>query len=178
MGTNGISSYDLTVNLMALNSAQSKVSTTLSGKAQGSDTDGDDATDSAKVSQPAEMLSKLQQLKTSDPEKFKQVVSDIASKLKSASQQKSGFGSKMLSDLAEKFQNVADGGDLSQLEPPKPPNPPQGTQGMASQYLKQDKLSTVDHLKRRGDHEEMRSLMDSIFDKVDKAFSESQASAA
>ena len=78
-------------------------------------------TDGTKISSQAQFLSQLQQLQTNDPDKFKQVVTDIANKLGQAAQQlgKSGEG-KFLADLAAKFQSVADTGDLSPLQPPVP----------------------------------------------------------
>ena len=73
------------------------------------------------VSKQAKFLSKLQQLATSDPAKFKQVVTDIAAKLTQAAQQ-SGQTSQgqALSGLAAKFQTAAQTGDVSALEPAKP----------------------------------------------------------
>jgi hypothetical protein len=72
---------------------------------------------SASISGPGQLLSNLQQLQTQDPTKFQQVVSDIASQLQAASQQSQGPQSDFLANLASKFQNVANGGSLSQLQP-------------------------------------------------------------
>lgn len=88
----------------------------------------DNAVDSSTVSQAsggfsksrgADLFSKLQQLQTSDPEKFKQVTADIAQKLKDAADQVGGDAGKRLSALADKFQQVSDTGDLSKLQPPQ-----------------------------------------------------------
>ena len=78
---------------------------------------------STDVSKPGELLSKLEQLKEKDPTKFKQVMSDMATKLKNlASSDTDSAGAKRLTDLASKFQTAADTGDLSALQPPKPPS--------------------------------------------------------
>jgi hypothetical protein len=149
-------------------------------------------------SQPAVLFSKLQQLQTSDPEKFKEVCSHIADELKSASEEQGdGFGSRMLADLAEKFQNVAEGGDLSQLQPPEPghrpppggarqeegdvsqqpPEPPNFGQipGVYAQYAQQDSMSLVELLQNQGNqgntHSGLEQLMSSLIDEVDQALS-------
>ena len=79
-----------------------------------------DAT-STGVSEPAQLMSKVSQLKQADPEQFKQVLSTLASDLRDASSQSSGLGAKMLASLANKLDDVADGGDVSQLQSPTPP---------------------------------------------------------
>jgi len=90
---------------------------TASAQTSGSSSSGSVKSDSVDFSKPGELFSKLQQLQSSDPEKFKQVCADIAQKLNTAAQA-DGSNSK-LSDLAKKFQSVADGGDISQLQPTK-----------------------------------------------------------
>ena len=86
---------------------------------QGSSTAATSA--SVDISRPAELYAKLQQLQSTDPDKFKQVVSDVADKLKTLADQNSNSPqAKMLSSLAAKFQDVANGGDLSQLKPTEP----------------------------------------------------------
>jgi len=140
-------------------------------------------TDSASFSRPSEFFSKLQQLKSTDPEKFKQVCTDIANKLRAAAQEQSnGSGSKMLTDLASKFDNVANGGDISQLKPPAPPNGAPGAQGAVQQYTQQDQNSLANamqghhghhgHHSGGGDKGGMRQLMSSIFDEVDQAIAQ------
>jgi hypothetical protein len=52
----------------------------------------------------------LQQLQTHNPAEFQQVVSQIASQLQSAAKPTQGQQSNFLSNLATKFQNVANGG--------------------------------------------------------------------
>jgi hypothetical protein len=84
----------------------------------------DGSGDSAKISPVGRLTSDLQQLQQKDPDKLKEVLSDIATMLKDASQQQSngaeGSGSSgdFLSRLADRFQKAADTGDLSALRPP------------------------------------------------------------
>jgi hypothetical protein len=73
---------------------------------------------SAEISRSGQLLSKLQQLQTKDPAKFKQVLSDIAGKLQSLAQQQGQSASgQWLSKLADRFQTAANTGDLSALQP-------------------------------------------------------------
>lgn len=76
-----------------------------------------DTQSSATISGPGQLLSNLQQLQSQDPTKFKQVVFQITSQLQTAAQQVQGPGSDFLANLSAKFQNVADGGSPSQLQP-------------------------------------------------------------
>jgi hypothetical protein len=71
---------------------------------------------SAIISGPGQLLSNLQELQTQDPTKFQQVTSQIAGQLQTAAQQTQGPQSTFLSNLATKFENVANGGSLSQLQ--------------------------------------------------------------
>jgi hypothetical protein len=74
--------------------------------------------DSAQISGPGRLLSQLQQLQVQDPAKFKTVVANIASQLQvAAKQQGQTPEGQFLSQLANKYQAVATGGDLSQLQP-------------------------------------------------------------
>jgi hypothetical protein len=73
---------------------------------------------SASTSPLGQLLSNLQQLQSQDPTKFQQVVSTISAQLQTAAQQQgqTPLGT-FLSNLASKFQSVASGGSLSQLQP-------------------------------------------------------------
>jgi hypothetical protein len=71
----------------------------------------------ASISGPGQLLSNLQQLQAQNPASFQAVVTQIAGQLQAAAQQTQGPQSKFLSDLAARFQNVANGGPLSQLQP-------------------------------------------------------------
>ena len=75
------------------------------------------SSDSVGVSQFAQLMQKLQQLQTSNPAEFKQVMSDAAKQLKTAAAQSTAPAqAKFLTNLADKFQKAADTGDLSALQ--------------------------------------------------------------
>ena len=92
--------------------ALTDLSNTTGGQGSGGTTQS-----SATISGPGQLLSDLQQLQTQDPTQFTQLVSQIASQLQTAAQQTQGQQSDFLSNLASKFQSVANGGSLSQLQP-------------------------------------------------------------
>jgi hypothetical protein len=71
---------------------------------------------SASISAPGQLLSELQQLQAQDPTKFTQVVGQIASQLQTAAQQSQGGQADFLSNVAQQFQSVANGGSLTQLQ--------------------------------------------------------------
>lgn len=87
---------------------------------------------SFEFSKPSELLSKLSQLQSSDPETFKSLMNDVADKLQAAADEggDGNFSAKVLGDLAAKFRNAAETGDLSQLQPSQKPQGtgPQGAQ--------------------------------------------------
>jgi hypothetical protein len=128
------------LSLMALSKLSGTSATSKGTSTAASSGLGADATE---LSKPAELYAKLQQLQQSDPEKFKAVTADIAAKLKAAAaDQGDGFGGKMLSDLAAKFEAVANGGDITQLKPPSgpPPGGGGGPQGPARFKNQDDEL--------------------------------------
>lgn len=65
-----------------------------------------------------QLLGGLQQLQQKDPDKLGDVLTQIATQLRDASQQ--GSGGSFLLRLADRFQEAADTGDLSALRPPRP----------------------------------------------------------
>jgi hypothetical protein len=73
--------------------------------------------DSAQISGPGKLFAELQQLQSQNPTKFTQVVSDIATQLQTAAQQATGNQANFLTNLADRFQTVANTGDLSSLRP-------------------------------------------------------------
>ena len=76
--------------------------------------------DSAAVSGPGAMMSKLKSLQESDPAKFKQTMTEISTKLTEAASSSTDPKEKQaLTDLAAKFQAAGDSGDLSALAPKK-----------------------------------------------------------
>ncbi|MFA6449750.1 MAG: zinc ribbon domain-containing protein [bacterium] len=75
------------------------------------------------LSNPAQLLSKLAQLQSADPEKFKSLMSDISASLTKAAEEvgTDTAEGKMLSGFAAKFKSAGETGDLSQLQPPQKP---------------------------------------------------------
>jgi len=71
-----------------------------------------------RLSKLGDLMSKLQDLETSDPAKAKQVLTSIASAL---SDKASTSGDPHLTELADKFTEAAKTGDLSGLTPNGPP---------------------------------------------------------
>jgi hypothetical protein len=79
---------------------------------------GDLGQSSASFSPLGSLLSNLQQLQAQNPAQFNQVVTQIAGQLQAAAQQQGQTpAGQFLATLADKFQNIANGGDLSQLQP-------------------------------------------------------------
>ena len=69
------------------------------------------------ISGGGRMMQHLEDLQDSDPAKFKQVVSDMAKKLRADAQNASGPDADRLSQIADRLDKVAASGDLSQLRP-------------------------------------------------------------
>ena len=76
----------------------------------------------------AQLLKDLQTLQQTDPEKLKTVLSQMADEMQNAAQKIGGTQGQMLSELASKFQDAAQPGDLSKL-----PSPPQQAPSKAGQ---------------------------------------------
>ncbi|MCX7048413.1 MAG: hypothetical protein NTX50_23375 [Candidatus Sumerlaeota bacterium] len=96
---------------------RSTASSLLSGVANGISDTGSSTT---KISKTADLLSRLQKLKDENPEEFKKLMTGIADKLNAAAKaQGDTQEGKLLSGLAQKFQDVANGADLSELAPTK-----------------------------------------------------------
>lgn len=74
---------------------------------------------SASISKPAELLSKLKQLEQTDPAKFKQVVTQLSSDLKTAAGKATGAQADFLNKMADGFAQAATTGDLSAMQPPQ-----------------------------------------------------------
>ncbi len=73
------------------------------------------AASTAKISKPAELLQKLQQLQQQDPTKFKEVALQLADGLQHAADQ-SGNSNGFAGRLASAFKAAADTGDLSSVQ--------------------------------------------------------------
>lgn len=184
-----ISNARLVLNAYAPASVQSV------GSATDSDADGSALTVSGSsgstqaasvdISKPGELFSKLQKLKAQDPDKYKQVVSDLATKLKTAASSATGKDQEFLTKLADKFQDAANGGDLTLGPPANGTGNADGPKGAAAAYSQnnaaQQGLSPVAH--RRGGHHHQPSAaiqqaFQSISDEVDKALGTTSDSSA
>ena len=82
--------------------------------------------DSTQMSAMASMLNQLQQLQQTDPNKFKSVMSGIADTLKTDAQNATGPQAQGLKDLADKFSQAAQTGQMPDLQPK---GQPQGASG-------------------------------------------------
>ncbi|HEX7556832.1 MAG TPA: hypothetical protein VF338_09425 [Leptolinea sp.] len=127
--------------------------------------------DSVDTSNPSEFFNKLQALKESDPAKFKEVVSSIADKLEAAAKDEDlTSASSMLTDLAAKFRDVANGGDISQIKPPEPPAN-RGTQPPDQQYSQQEQESvnsiTFGNTSQNTVQSKLQELFTNIFSSLD-----------
>lgn len=69
-----------------------------------------------KFSGPAQFLGRLQDLMKSDPTQAKQVLGNIANKLRDQAKQ-DGSDPAKLNGLADRFQRAADSGDLGAIQP-------------------------------------------------------------
>jgi HSP90 family molecular chaperone len=74
-------------------------------------------TDSNDMSAFAKLMSELQQLQQSDPDKFKSVMSDIAKTLKTDAQNATGSQATFLNNLSSKFDQAAQTGQMPDLQP-------------------------------------------------------------
>ncbi len=75
-----------------------------------------DATTS-QVSGPAQWMSELQNLRKSDPDKFKQVTGEIADKLQQEASSATGQQATFPNKLADRFSQASQSGDMSALQP-------------------------------------------------------------
>jgi hypothetical protein len=83
-----------------------------------------DGPEPAGVSQMADRMKQLEELSKSDPEKFKKVMTSLADQIQEQADQADQAGdgrASLLSEMAQKFKQAADTGDVSALQPPRPP---------------------------------------------------------
>jgi hypothetical protein len=66
------------------------------------------------LSRPAQLMSKLSQLRDSAPAQFSQVVSGLAADLRDVAAQDTGMSAKMLTALASRLDGLASNGDAAQ----------------------------------------------------------------
>ncbi len=88
--------------------------------------------DGKSFSKGAEMMQKLSDLQSSDPEKFKEVARNISDKLTEAAKNSTDSkAASLYTTMAEKFASAAQSGDMSSLTPPEAPAAA-GAQGQAA----------------------------------------------
>lgn len=96
---------------------------------------GSVTTDSTDISPFAAAMAQLQQLQQSDPTQFKSVMSNIADTLTTDTQSASGSTAQMLTDLANKFSQAAQTGQMPDLQPA-------GQQQVASGHHHHDRVKS------------------------------------
>jgi hypothetical protein len=90
---------------------------------------------SVEISKPGQLFGKLQSLAESDPAKFKELMADAATKLKSAAENSTNSDQqKFLTDLASKFQKASETGDTSAIKPEHHGGHRRGQGGAAGSY--------------------------------------------
>ncbi len=115
--TNSVSTIDTQLSVGSRNSDAPPAQA--SGSAVG-------APATASISGPGRMFHELKELSQSDPTKFKQVVSDMASSLRTDAKNATGDEASRLSQVADRLDKVAQSGNLSDLAPPRPQGGAQG----------------------------------------------------
>jgi hypothetical protein len=99
------------------NSALSQLLANQAGATSTAASSGSVPTDSSAISSFATLMSELQQLQQNDPTKFKAVMADIASTLKTDAQNATGSQASALNNLAAKFDQAAQTGQMPNLQP-------------------------------------------------------------
>jgi hypothetical protein len=76
------------------------------------------SSDSASISSIGQLFSQLQSLQTSNPTQFKQLMTNAANQLQAAATQAGASTpeGQALTSMSQKFQDVANGGSLSELQ--------------------------------------------------------------
>ena len=133
------------------------------------------------ISKPGELFSKLQKLKTQDPDKYKQVVTDIANQLTKAASGATGKDQQFLSKLAATFQKAEDGSDL-QAPQGGPQDGAKSAQALYAQGSQTAQQTTGAHGAHKGHHHKPSAAVEqafsSISDEIDKALGVTTSSAS
>lgn len=115
MGSIGSTIHSINASLLSEISAYRNSQTSGSTNSPSTSTP---APDSVNFSQSAQLFQDLQQLQTSNPAEFKQILADAAAKFSAAaSQQTNPTAANLLNNLASQFQAAASTGNLSALQP-------------------------------------------------------------
>ena len=139
------------INSSLLSEIDSYLSTQQTSGSTSTTASSDTASDRVDFSQLAQLFKELQKLQNTDPAEFKKALTDAAKKLKDAAgQQSDPTAAGFLTNLADKFQQAADTGDLSVLKPPAPvsaygPQAPRSSSNATSSHSSntQDQLAAL-----------------------------------
>jgi hypothetical protein len=179
MNVNGISTTNQVTELNALSSLTSNTTT--------DSTDTSSIGDAAvpHMSGPGKLMSKLAQLKSSDPSQFQSVVSDMASKLKDAAAQATGQQATFLTNLSNKLTDIANGGDISELKPGaagaaggSAPGGPQGAHHGHHHHHGGGGMASSDSSSDSSSETSLQSTLASVFGELDTALGGSTASSS
>jgi len=131
---------------------------------------GSPALDSITLSGHGLLISRLQSLQASDPAKFKEVLTQAASQLRSAAGAEGDTPrGHALGELATKFQNVANGGDLSQLRPTTYANRVHQAYGTHQPNGVQDLLNSIGPNKSTAAGTDPNYVLKSVLNNLNKA---------
>lgn len=129
------------------------------------------------LSGPGKLFAGLEQAYQQDPDKFAATLNAIADKLEGAAEETEDSKEKqMLSDMASRFRDVAESGDISQLRPPGGPGGPHGPGGPQSAYTsasEQSQKTLLDYLTESDDANDSATLdLQSLLDRLDSLLAE------
>ncbi|MBU1702188.1 MAG: hypothetical protein KJ970_17210 [Candidatus Eisenbacteria bacterium] len=114
------------------------------------------------ISEPGKGFSVMMSLLETEPEKFKELMNNIADKLTEAAEEAEGPQQQFLADLAERFRETAETGDLSNL-----PRPGEGMHGKPGMYAPNGEAVTP--LEGTGiDEEEIWSMIIQAMDEIEQ----------
>jgi hypothetical protein len=128
--------------------------------------------DGMKMSNPAEMMNKLQELQETDPEKFQSVMDQIADELEAAAaaEEEATGQPGRLGDLAAKFREAAESGDLSVLKPPEPPSFAESQDPIIQYQMQEENAQAVMFESRENINARMQEMWQKIFSLVDEVY--------
>ncbi len=143
----------MTINSLSSIAAlfQTAGATALNKASQTASTDGIQQ-DSSKLSELAKLMKQLEEIRVSDPAKYKEITAAISTQLEGAAQSAASQGdsqsASMLNDMASKFKTASETGDEVDMRPPGPPRmgpPPSADDSSASSGAEITKLLKAFH---------------------------------
>jgi hypothetical protein len=175
------------LNVSQVNGISSSATSNTSPQVNSADSTSSDSGASVSISSGGQMMSKLQQLQSQDPAKFKQLMTDVSNQLQSAASNSTGADQKFLSSMANKFAQAANG-DLSALQPQQQ----QSANNAISAYTQsaQNGSNALSALTTHGSHghhhgggggkggSSVQQAMSNVFDELNQALSSNSTSAS